>query len=180
MNLIAVPTSRGVLAVGLIFGASACARPDPSAADLAVLESQARALAADLEIPVLEGNKGIVVRLAFGEETDLDLYVTDPLLETVYFARHESRTGGVIAADVRCDTTGPRVEEVVFSAPWPGRYRVGVDQPGRCDGARAPAPAAYAVAVNANGKTYRANGVIELERFELVVLEFEVREGGGT
>jgi hypothetical protein len=141
----------------------------------AALAKQADALAVRLTVPAATDRTGVVVQLAFGKEADLDLYVTDPLLDTVYFARHESRTGGRISADVRCDTAGPRIEEVRFDAPWPGRYRVGVDHPMRCDGAPAPAPAAFAVTVYADGKTYRAKGSVALEQFDVAVLDFQVQ-----
>jgi hypothetical protein len=155
----------------------ACSGPDGRAqAEQSALAEQAAELAARLGERVAQG-PGIVVQLAFGEEADLDLYVTDPLLDTVYFARHESRTGGRIAADVRCGTGGSRIEEVRFDAPWPGRYRVGVDHPERCDGASPPAPAAYAVSAYVDGKTYRAAGSVAVEQFQMVVLEFELQEG---
>lgn len=169
------------LLAGALLG---CAAGDEEThAHQAALAERANALALLLDEGVdesLDGQHadgGIVVRLAFGDEADLDLYVTDPLLDTVYFARHESRTGGRISADVRCGTHGPRVEEVRFEVPWAGRYRVGVDHPKRCDGAPAPAPAAYAVTARVEGNTYRASGSVALEQFQLVVLEFDVKEG---
>lgn len=165
-----------LLLLGLVIGAG-CAKPALSEQEMALVKDEAVALAQALQDQTTAEPGAVVVRLAFGPEADLDLYVTDPLLDTVYFARHETRTGGVIGEDVRCDSTGPRVEEVRFSKLWPGRYRVGVDFPRRCDGERAPAPAAYAVTVNANGEIYSANGVVDLEFFEIIVLEFEVEEG---
>ena len=154
-----------------------CAKPPTTDEQRAAVIAESLNLAASLQHQSESDQSGVVIRLAFGPEADLDLYVTDPLLDTVYFARHESRTGGVISEDVRCDTVGPRVEEVRFATLWPGRYRVGVDFPRRCDGERAPAPAAYAVRVDANGTTYSANGVVDLRYFEVVVLEFDVVQG---
>ncbi len=154
-----------------------CAKPPTSDEQLAAVQAESVNLANSLRGQVQREQSAVVIRLAFGPEADLDLYVTDPLLDTVYFARHESRTGGVISDDVRCDSVGPRVEEVRFANLWPGRYRVGIDFPRRCDGERAPAPAAYAISVNANGAIYSANGVVDLQYFEVVVLEFDVEEG---
>ena len=164
-----------VLAVSGLFGCTGSDERD-AAEQAAELARQASDLAQQLD---KQGTlrSGVVVQLAFGKEADLDLYVTDPLLDTVYFARHESRTGGRIEADVLCETPGSRVEEVRFDAPWPGRYRVGIDHPRRCDGAKRPAPAAYAVTAYADGKTYRASGSVALEQFAVVVLEFDVQEG---
>jgi hypothetical protein len=165
-------------AVLVVGGLSGCTGSDEgdAAEQSAQLARQANDLAEQLGKQGALG-PGVVVQLAFGSEADLDLYVTDPLLETVYFARHESRTGGRIDADVLCDTPGARVEEVRFDAPWAGRYRVGIDHPRRCDGAKRPAPAAYAVTAYADGKTYRATGSVALEQFAIVVLEFDVQEG---
>jgi hypothetical protein len=168
---VALAVATVVLAGGL-FGCSGAG--DQGQAEQAALLDRANELAVRLDERLAEG-PGIVVQLAFGEEADLDLYVTDPLLDTVYFARHETRTGGRISADVRCDTPGARIEEVRFEVPWAGRYRVGVDHPKRCDGASAPA--AYAVVAHVDGKTYRASGSVALEQFQLVVLEFDLQEG---
>ena len=157
------------LACGLGFGCDGATRDD---AQDAALEVRAAALAERLAASPAPEGPGLVVRLAFGEEADLDLYVTDPLMDTVYFARHETRSGGRILADVRCDGASPRVEEVSFEAPPPGRYRVGIDLPRRCDGARDPAP--YALAAWHGGRTHRAQGVVAYEHFEVVALEFDV------
>jgi hypothetical protein len=66
-------------------------------------------------------------------------------LETVYFANHESKSGGKISDDARCDEQTLRLEEVWFDAPMPGRYRVGVDHPEQCTGTEEAA--AYVVSV---------------------------------
>jgi hypothetical protein len=131
--------------------------------------------------PVENGNPDVLVfRLAFASEVDLDLYVTDPLLETVYFANHHTQTGGALVNDARCGVDDvdqprvdqPRVEEIRFDRPYAGRYRVGVDFPERCDGG--DGPAGYAVSVVGAGSSYAARGSIELEQFEVVVLEFDL------
>jgi hypothetical protein len=93
----------------------------------AELEAEAARLEAALaEIPIA-ADASLRVRLAFGAEADLDLYVTDPLAETIYFANERAAAGGRLVADARCDSPSPRVEEVAFDAPLAGVYRVGVD-----------------------------------------------------
>ncbi len=116
--------------------------------------------------------EGLTVRLAFGAEADLDVYVTDPLLETVYFANKSSRSGGRILEDVRCDEDQIKVEEVRFDAPMPGRYRIGIDYPNACAEGNRESP--YAVSVQHDGKRREAQGSASLHRFEIVVLEFEI------
>ena len=109
------------------------------------------------------------MRLAFGADADLDLYVTDPRQETVYFANSPSRSGGALSQDLRCGSPGPRIEVVRFSEPETGSYRVGVDYPEHCRGTGEPA--AYALVVECNGQTQERAGVIELLHFEPVVIE---------
>lgn len=168
--------NRSLLLAGMLIVSGGCVESELTAEARQAIEAQAVELARTLAEETSAETEGIVVRLEFDENVDLDLYVTDPLLETVYFARHESRTGGFIRADIRCETIGPRVEEIRFPDPWPGRYRVGVDFPARCDGSSTRAPAPFAVSVSANGKVHETHGLVNLKHFEVVVLEFEISE----
>jgi hypothetical protein len=140
----------------------ACA-PPPSPSH-ALLEA---ALGADGPPPALR------VRLVFGEGADLDLFVSDPLDETVYFGHTPSASGGLLVADRRCGDPGPRVEEVRFASPPPGRYRVGVDWAEGCGGA-GDAPAPFVVEVAHAGRRELHRGEAPPDRFTPVVLEFEV------
>jgi uncharacterized protein YfaP (DUF2135 family) len=117
-------------------------------------------------------SEALIVQLMFDSDVDLDLYVTDPMLETVYFANHKSKAGGEISGDVRCDTEGDRLEMVSFPAPVPGRYRVGVDFPARCAGESGPA--AFAVRVQHPNGELSKTGAVYFEQFEVAVLEFEI------
>ena len=115
---------------------------------------------------------GFRVLLAFDANVDLDLYVTDPLQEAVYFANTPSRSGGALALDVRCTSEVERLETVTFEAPVPGRYRIGVDFPTACAGEKAPV--AFAVAVVSAGETVFVSGQIEPLQFLPIVTEFDV------
>jgi len=119
-----------------------------------------------------EAQEGLTVHLAFEAEADLDLYVTDPLLETTYFANQLSRSGGQILEDVRCGGTEIGVEEVRFAVPMSGRYRIGIDYPNECVEGNRKAP--YAISVQHNGKRQEAHGAVSLRYFEVVVLDFEI------
>ncbi len=112
------------------------------------------------------------VRLAFGARADLDLYVTDPAAETVYFANARAQSGGALEADLRCDAPAPRVETVAFRPARPGHYRVGVDYPKACGGDGAPA--LFVVAVEYGSVQREQRGVALPGRFEVIVLEFEL------
>ena len=118
---------------------------------------------------------GVVrVRLAFGEGADLDLFVSDPRQETVYFANKRSRSGGVLGRDLRCPDPAPRIESVEFEAALAGRYRIGVDYPSACPGFAGEA--AYVVEISRNGDTTVLRGLIEPLTFEHIVREFDVDE----
>jgi hypothetical protein len=114
------------------------------------------------------------VRLAFGAAADLDLYVTDPLQETVYFANTPSRfTGGRLDDDRRCAAPPPRIETVTFEQAPPGRYRVGVDHARACGRAR---EAAFRVIVEGPGLREEAHGEVSLGTFLPRVLEVRLEE----
>src|SRR5437016_5099590 len=74
---------------------------------------------------------GLSVQLTWSAPADLDLYLTDPTAETVYFANTPNRTGGRLLRDTRCPdivrAPPPYVEVADVPEPRPGRYRVGVD-----------------------------------------------------
>ena len=71
----------------------------------------------------------LIVTLRWDAAVDLDLYVTDPVLETAYFANPHTASGGMLERDARCAgrTPGEQIERVRWTRPPPGRYRVGVD-----------------------------------------------------
>ena len=137
------------------------------------LEAEATRLEAALTALPRTGDGALRVRLAFGAQADLDLYVTDPLDETIYFANERAAAGGRLVADARCDSPDPRIEEIVFAAPRPGRYRVGVDYMvyrERC-GAQ-PEVVAYVLAIDTpEGRRFERGlarrGLFEPRRLEL-------------
>jgi hypothetical protein len=137
---------------------------------------EAERLAAVLSRAVAEApvESGLRVLLAFGSGADLDLYVTDPLEETVYFANSPSASGGRLDADLRCDSPGggDRIEVVRFAAPIAGRYRVGLDHPEGCGAAR---PAGFALAVVREGAVEIHSGSLRPLEFRLAALDFEVQ-----
>lgn len=111
------------------------------------------------------------MQLAFDAGADLDLYVTDPLLETVYFANTPSRSGGALDRDRTCKDAAPRVETIVFERPLPGRYRIGVENAEPC-GAASSAP--FAVRALRGEQRFEASGALPARRFEPIVLELEI------
>lgn len=166
---------KPVLAI-TVLALAGCVTPEAGDPDLQMrLDRRSEALGAFLtetDVQKPGRQQGLVVRLAFGPEADLDLYVTDPQLETVYFANHKSKSGGQISADRRCGGDAVRIEEVQFDVVLAGHYRVGIDYPEGCDGATGPA--AHAVSVVYNGKRLEARGSVSLQKFEVIVLEFDI------
>jgi hypothetical protein len=156
--------------------APGCAGKQPtneSIPDNDALAGQSTALAQHLAATATEAPPiapgGLRVRLAFSAAADLDLYVTDPSFETVYFANSPNLAGGRLEADVRCDAVSPRVETILFPAILPGVYRVGVDFPQACEGGASRT--AFAVQFEGRGVEATHQGRINKGHFLPVVLE---------
>ncbi|MDG2306897.1 MAG: hypothetical protein P8R42_20080 [Candidatus Binatia bacterium] len=162
---------EGLLALVALVGvlASSCAsgvRKDDEAARSAEADSLLAGLAADEPRP-----GELRVRLVFGARADLDLFVTDPAQETVYFANSPSRSGGSLVGDVRCGDPEPRVETVVFPDAGAGRYRVGVDYPKTCDGV--DDAAAFVLVVDGEGVSEVRRGTSTPGIFQPIVIEVD-------
>ena len=73
----------------------------------------------------------VIVELSWKVPVDLDLFVTDPEGETVYFANRKARTGLAMGEEADCRTiaagSAPYRETAIITAARPGRYRVSVD-----------------------------------------------------
>jgi hypothetical protein len=145
------------------------------------LEREAERLRDVLEAALAEGpaDPALRVLLAFDPGADLDLYVTDPLQETVYFANSPSAAGGRLEADLHCgsETPGDRIERVRFAEPPAGSYRIGIDYPKSCGRARS---AAFALAVVRGEEVAIHTGALEPLEFRLAALDFEVPEANAA
>jgi hypothetical protein len=165
--------ARTAVAV-LVAAVAGCASPAvaPELAEAERLRAWLERALADRPRPAPDALR---VYLAFAGDVDLDLYVTDPTQETVYFANTPSRAGGRLDADLQCGASaegeGDRVERVRFAEPPPGRYRVSVDHPRSCGARRT---AGYALAVEHGGRLTFHTGSVGLREFQLVSLEFEL------
>jgi len=127
--------------------------------------------------PAAEGGE-IRVTLAWSQPVDLDLYVTDPAQETVYFANASTGSGGKLERDVVCGgipagkTEAALSEAIRWDRPPRGRYRVGVDFMDGCESSAQEVM--YRVAVDVGGRRKEQLGKIAKGRFESVVFEFDV------
>ena len=114
--------------------------------------------------------EGLRVSLLWDAPVDLDLYVTTPTGETIYYANR----GDAFVRDARCaDARGATLlEEARWRSPAPGRYRVGVDFPEACGDRVTEAP--YRIVVDAGGRRDDHTGTAHLlvrqpVAFEVVV-----------
>ena len=132
-------------------------------------------LPAPAAAPLVQPGGGVQVSLTWSAPVDLDLYVTDPSLETVYFANPRSQTGGLLEQDVTCQTvfsSVPRLERARWDHPPAGHYRVGVDFIDACKSEIEEAEFRIVIAVD--GRLRETTGRLAKQRFEPVVLEFDV------
>jgi hypothetical protein len=128
-------------------------------------------------VPVAPGPpQALRIQLSWSAPADLDLYVTDPSFETVYFANTPTRSGGRLVRDVRCgtiDPVQPSLELVAWDAAPAGRYRVGVDFIESCS--RSSDPVSFRASVELGDSRREVTGTVEPERFQPIVMEFVVR-----
>ena len=121
---------------------------------------------------------GLSVLLTWTAPVDLDLYLTDPTSETVYFANTPSRSGARLVRDARCGDVGdartPFVEVANFPEPLPGRYRVGVDFIDTCAEPEDQL-VSFRVTVRIGSGQQQTTGTIRLAQFQPIVLEFELQ-----
>jgi hypothetical protein len=109
------------------------------------------------------------VTLAWDAPVDLDLYVTTPSGQTVYYANPRD----AFVRDARCGAgAAGGLEEARWRAPAPGRYRVGVDFPNACTDA--VDTAVYRVVVDAGARHEEYVGTAERSKREPQVFEVTV------
>lgn len=121
---------------------------------------------------------GLRVMLTWDGTADLDLYLTGPSWETVYFGNNPSSEGGKLERDVRCadlsEAGEPPLESATFAEPAAGHYRIGVDYMEACGGQSDPQP--YRLLVEYGGVRHEQVGVARHHEFVPIVLEFELRQ----
>lgn len=166
--------AQTIAALGALLGVACASRtpaPTPAPEWTAALAARAAALEAQLAAAPLAAGGELVVRLAFEPGADLDLSVSDPREETIYYANTPARSGGALDADQRCaPEPGARVETVRFAAPLAGRYRVGVDFQERCASDERVSP--WALAIDAHGERRLLRGLAVFDVYASRVDEF--------
>lgn len=98
------------------------------------------------------GTGDVQVTLRWDNSADLDLHVTDPAGDEIYFAVPSSASGGQLDVDANATCEGDAPVENIF---WPtggaptGTYSVSVDYYSACD---STGPANYVVTILVNGQ----------------------------
>jgi hypothetical protein len=147
---------------------------------LIVLSACARRAPSPPPAPNQEPATGLRVTLTWVGAADLDLYVTGPSWETVYFGNTPGRSGGTLERDARCrdaiaeKASAPMVEWTTFSDPAPGGYRVGVDYLEGCGGPTDPQP--FRVVVEYADARHERTGIVRHHEFDPIVLEFALHQ----
>ena len=132
-------------------------------------------------VPPLGAVTGLRVLLVWDAPVDLDLYLTDPSTETLYFGNTPPRSGARLSNDVHCadvpGTAPPFMEVAYLKEPRAGRYRVGVDFIDACTTrlSKAKKPVAFRIAVEVGGARREIPAIARLEQFQPIVLEFELQ-----
>jgi hypothetical protein len=92
----------------------------------------------------------IQITSAWNTGADIDLYVTDPFGETIYYGHRQASSGGVLDHDARgaCVSGGDTIENVYWTSPRPppGTYQVELHYWGSC-GVAGPTPAQVSISV---------------------------------
>jgi hypothetical protein len=127
----------------------------------------------------IAARNGLEVSLLWNAPVDLDVYLTDPTWETLYFANNPTRGGGKIERDTRCvvpPATPPFVERAHVDEVKPGPYRIGVHFIDACGSD--VGEASFRLVVDLEGKRFERVGSVRRDEFRVVALEFEVRDEG--
>ena len=111
----------------LAFG-SGCLSPPAETAPPVTQEMLRDAIDA---LPPLEPG-GLRVALAFAGDTDLDLGVTDPNLNSIRFTEPRGAGGARFSADRGCGDPAPRVEIVEWKSACPGRFEISIEHASDC------------------------------------------------
>jgi uncharacterized protein YfaP (DUF2135 family) len=128
-----------------------------------------------LEPRVVLGTGDIQATLTWDSTNDLDLWVTDPSGDTIYYRNSLSSTGGELDVDANADclnlTTDP-IENIFWDtgeAPM-GRFEVAVQYFKQCE---TNAPISYHLRLEVDGEVTEYDNVILAEGQKQDVVTFE-------
>ena len=153
----------GLLFMGLISYGTVCA---------AVAQTRSSSVA--------ENGDALHLELTWTAPVDLDLFVTGPSGETIYFGNKQAKNGDKVTEESNCESVISKPthlrETVLIPAAQSGKYRVSVDFILQC-GSNLEEVAAKIDLFNAQNDTKLTQQTITVKRQVLntVAMEFEVR-----
>jgi len=125
--------------------------------------------------PDADETAGLHVFLTWDAPVDLDLYLTDPSTESLYFGNNPTRSGSRLLTDVRCDTvrtSSAAVEHALIAKPTAGAYRVGVDFLDDCGSGIELVP--FRISVDHDALHLEKSGRARVGEFLVIGLDFEL------
>ncbi|MBW7850641.1 MAG: hypothetical protein H3C38_09115 [Rhodospirillales bacterium] len=131
--------------------------------------------------PTIEAAGGsLTVEIAWSERVDLDLFVTGPDGETVYFGNRRARDGIRMGAEAGCGEVSaeapPFVETAVIPGAAAGRYRLSVDYIRDCGSKRVLTVPFTARLLDAGGRERgRTEASVGYRVLETIGWEFDLR-----
>lgn len=145
--------NRVVITLADVCGAGNGIRAELQAVPSGAASAEAEAGGETMTIDGTEVKTGpIQVTLEWDGPADLDLFVTDPAGEQVWYRNTTVSSGGLLDVDARadCQDTGSTVENIVWQGTPPaGTYRVSVDHYSECGQAGA---VSYTATLRRNGQ----------------------------
>jgi uncharacterized protein YfaP (DUF2135 family) len=129
--------------------------------------------------PIASAGDNLRLELSWRAPVDLDLFVTNPSGETIYYGNKKSRNGDKLVQESNCKnlTTKPVImrETVLIPSAISGRYRVSVDFIFQCETNSEEADAGLTL-FNAQTESALAQQTITVKRqiLNTVAWEFEV------
>ena len=110
----------------------------------------------------------IQVTAAWQTASDIDLHVTDPMNEEVYYGHRQSASGGVLDHDANaaCSSAPPTAENVYWASPTPprGTYRARVVSYEQCGSPNTPTTLSISVGGRVIG-VYQFNFTYDRQEF---------------
>lgn len=115
-------------------------------------------------------NGQLSITLTWEDTADLDLHVTDPYGETIYYFRPSSNSGGSLEEDVECGAQGVHSEQIQYPAgsAASGNYVISIHYFRSCNSG---GPVRWNVTANADGRVQAYEGTIGSGQY-LKVAEF--------
>ena len=123
--------------------------------------------------------KSLVVEITWDDPVDLDIFLTDPPGETVYFANRLAKSGAAMGMESGCGEAAqggrPYTESIRIPAALAGRYRVSVDFIKDCGHTTLGADLRVVVKTADGAVLGRAESEVQYRNLNPVAWEFEIK-----